>query len=206
MARESGGRDGSGAPRREQDSREKRIEELQRENAKLIHDLDRTTRDLDRTTRDRDRWKRRSEDLKKQLDEARRAAKRQAAPFAKERPQGSGKPGRRSGAQYGRQGSRRRPPRVNETHRAPGNWPTTFTDGRWVPPACHRQAKPAAVVATAMNPTRQSNQPRSRVQDPCPFKLISGSPQTSVGRGAAVSGSARIVAAQPWGSAGRAFT
>ena len=46
MARESGGRDGSGAPRREQDSREKRIEELQRENAKLIHDLDRTTRDL----------------------------------------------------------------------------------------------------------------------------------------------------------------
>ena len=33
-----------------------------------------------------------------------------------------------------------------------------------------------------------------------------GSPQTSVGRGAAVSGSARIVAAQPWGSAGRAFT
>ena len=33
-----------------------------------------------------------------------------------------------------------------------------------------------------------------------------GSPQTSVGRGAAVSGSTRIVAAQPWGSAGRAFT
>ncbi len=126
MARESGGRDGSGAPRREQDSREKRIEELQRENAKLIHDLDRTTRDLDRTTRDRDRWKRRSEDLKKQLDEARRAGKRQAAPFAKERPQGSGKPGRRSGAQYGRQGSRRRPPRVDETHRAPA--PTACPD------------------------------------------------------------------------------
>ena len=78
MAGESGGRVGSGAPRREQDSRDKRIEELQRENAKLIDDLDRTTRDLDRTTRDldrttrdldrttryRDRWKRRSEDLK----------------------------------------------------------------------------------------------------------------------------------------------
>ena len=74
----------------------------------------------------RDRWKRRSEDLKKQLDEARRAGKRQAAPFAKERPQGSGKPGRRSGAQYGRQGSRRCPPRVDETHRAPA--PTACPD------------------------------------------------------------------------------
>ena len=126
MASEGGGRDGSGARRRERDSRDKRIDELQRENAKLTDDLDRTIRDLDRTTRDRDRWKRRSEDLKKQLDEARRAGKRQAAPFAKERPQGSGKPGRRSGAQYGRQGSRRRPPRVDETHRAPA--PTACPD------------------------------------------------------------------------------
>ena len=106
----------SGAARRT-DSRDQGIEKLQRENAKLIddldrttrdldrttRDLDRTTRDLDRTTRDRDRWKRRSEDLKKQLDEARRAGKRQAAPFAKDRPQGTGKrPGRRPGAQYGR--------------------------------------------------------------------------------------------------------
>ena len=126
MAGENGGRDGSGAPRREQDSRDQGIEKLQRENAKLIddldrttRDLDRTTRDLDRTTRDRDRWKRRSEDLKKQLDEARRAGKRQAAPFAKDRPQGTGKrPGRRPGAQYGRQGSRRCSPKVDETHRA----------------------------------------------------------------------------------------
>ena len=86
---------------------------------RTTRDLDRTTRDLDRTTRDRDRWKQRSEDLKKQLDEARRAGKRQAAPFAKDRPQGTGKrPGRRPGAQYGRQGSRRCPPKVDETHRA----------------------------------------------------------------------------------------
>ena len=55
MAGENGGRDGSGAPRREQDSRDQGIEKLQRENAKLIDDLDRTTRDLDRTTRDLDR-------------------------------------------------------------------------------------------------------------------------------------------------------
>ena len=127
MARESGGGDGSKAPRREQDGRDKRIEELQRGNAKLIDELDRTTRELDsttrdrdRVTRDRDRWKRRSEDLRKQLDEARRAGKRQAAPFAKDRPQGSGKqPGRRPGTQYGRQGSRCCRPKVDETHRAP---------------------------------------------------------------------------------------
>ena len=134
MARESGRRGDSNVPRREQDSRDKCIEKLERENAKLIddlartnrdlartnRDLARTNRDLARTSRDRDRWKQRSEHLKKQLDDARRAGRRQAAPFAKDRPQGAGKrPGRRAGAEYGRQGSRRRPPRVDETHAAP---------------------------------------------------------------------------------------
>ena len=52
MARESGGRGGSKALRREQDSRDKGIEELQRKNAKLIDDLARTNRDLVRTNRD----------------------------------------------------------------------------------------------------------------------------------------------------------
>ena len=94
MARESGGRGGSKAPRREQDSRDKGIEELQRKNAKLIDDLARTNRDLARTTRDRDRWKRRGEHLKKQLAAARRAGRRQAAPFAKDRPQPPSRPGR----------------------------------------------------------------------------------------------------------------
>ena len=134
MARESGGRGGSKALRREQDSRDKGIEELQRKNAKLIDDLARTNRDLARTNRDlvrtnrdlvrtnrdRDRWKRRSEHLQKQLAAARRAGRRQAAPFAKDRPQGrSGRPGRRPGARYGRQGCRRRPAGVDETHAAP---------------------------------------------------------------------------------------
>ena len=70
---------------------------------------------------DRDRWKRRSEHLKQQLDAARRAGFRQAAPFAKDRPQGrGGRPGRRAGAHYGRQSV---PPasglQVDETCRAP---------------------------------------------------------------------------------------
>jgi len=120
VASKSGGRGGSKVPRREQDSRDKRIEELERENAKL-------NEDLARTTRDRDRWKRRSEHLKKQLDDARRAGRRQAAPFAKDRPQGrNGRPGRRAGAEYGRQGRRHRPLRVDETHRAPA--PTACPD------------------------------------------------------------------------------
>ena len=39
MGRESGRRGGSNAPRREQDSRDKRIEKLERENGKLVDDL-----------------------------------------------------------------------------------------------------------------------------------------------------------------------
>ena len=42
MARENGRRGGSNVPRREQDSRDNRIEKLERENAKLIDDLART--------------------------------------------------------------------------------------------------------------------------------------------------------------------
>ena len=87
-----------------------RIERLERDKAKLIEE--------------RDRWKRRSEHLEKELDAARRAGRRQAAPFAKDRPQGcGGRPGRRAGAEYGKQGRRRPPARVDETHAAPA--PTT---------------------------------------------------------------------------------
>ena len=71
--------------------------------------------ELARAHRDRDRWKRRSERLKHQLDAARRAGFRQAAPFAKDRPQGhGGRPGRRAGPTYGRRGRRPIPARVDE--------------------------------------------------------------------------------------------
>ncbi len=76
--------------------------------------------ELARAHRDRDRWKRRSERLKHQLDAARRAGFRQAAPFAKDRPQGhGGRPGRRAGPTYGRRGRRPIPARVDETYAAP---------------------------------------------------------------------------------------
>ena len=114
-------------PRTEQDPRDTRIEEQEREIARLREELtrvegdrDRWKRDRDQWKRDRDRWKRRSEHLKQQLDAARRAGFRQAAPFAKDRPQGrGGRPGRRAGARYGRQACRPRPAQVDETHAAP---------------------------------------------------------------------------------------
>ena len=106
MAREKGKRGGSDASRPERDSRDARIKELGREN--------------DRLKRENDRLERENDHLKQQLEASRRAGRRQAAPFAKDRPQGHGKrPGRRPGAQYGRHGCRPRPARVDETHAAP---------------------------------------------------------------------------------------
>ena len=75
---------------------------------------------LTRAEHERDRLKRRNERLEDQLDAARRAGFRQAAPFAKPHRQGTGRPpGRRVGATYGRHGTRPVPPRIDETHDAP---------------------------------------------------------------------------------------
>jgi transposase len=74
---------------------------------------------LTRSERERERLKRRNERLEDQLDAARRAGFRQAAPFAKPHRQGSGRPaGRRAGATYGRHGTRPVPRRIDETHDA----------------------------------------------------------------------------------------
>ena len=108
MARKKGDRGDSQAPGPQRDPRDvRRIERLERDKAKLIEE--------------RDGWKRRSEHLKNELEAARRAGRRQAAPFAKDRPQGSGRrPGRRAGAEYGKHGCRRPPTRVDETLRRAG--------------------------------------------------------------------------------------
>ncbi len=106
MARKKGDQDESDRTGRQRDPRDLRIERLKQDKAKLIEE--------------RDHWKRRSEQLEKELETARRAGKRQAAPFAKDRRQGSGeRPGRRRGADYGKQGRRQPPPRVDEVHAAP---------------------------------------------------------------------------------------
>ena len=112
-------------PRR--DPRDVRIEHLEREKAKLIEDRDhwkRRSEDLQGHSED---LKRRIERLEKELEAARRAGRRQAAPFAKDRRQGTGRrPGRRAGAEYGKQGTRRPPARADETHAAPA--PTRCPD------------------------------------------------------------------------------
>ena len=98
MARKSDDRGGSKGPGPQRDPRDVRIERLERDKAKLIEE--------------RDHWKRRSEHLEKELEAARRAGRRQAAPFAKDRPQDAagfpgGEPGR-STAGRGAAGRRRR--------------------------------------------------------------------------------------------------
>ena len=104
--------DGADVPQREEDPRDTRIKRQDRQIARLREDLA-------QVNRDRDRWKRRSERLQQQLDAARRAGFRQAAPFANDRPQGrGGRPGRRAGVSYGRQACRRRPAQVDQTHAA----------------------------------------------------------------------------------------
>ena len=103
------------------------VERLREELSRRERENDRQKRQIDGLRRQDERQKREIERLKQQLAEARRAGRRQAAPFAKDRPQGRGRrPGRRPGAEYGRQGWRPRPARVDETHAAPV--PTTCPD------------------------------------------------------------------------------
>ena len=88
---------------------------------KGVHrDNDRLRRHNDGLQRQNDRLRRENEHLKQQLATERRAGRRQAAPFAKKRSQGrGGRPGRRPGTRYGRQGRRACPAHVDETLAAP---------------------------------------------------------------------------------------
>ena len=93
---------------------------LKQQNDGLQRENDRQKRQIDGLRRQDERQKRKIEHLRGQLAAARRAGFRQAAPFAKNRPQGrGGHPGRRAGARYGRQASRPRPERVDQTLEAP---------------------------------------------------------------------------------------
>ena len=94
--------------RRHTDDRDELIKRHQEELAHVRDALVRAERQRRAVERERDRLQRRNERLQRQLDAARRAGFRQAAPFAKDRPQGCGRrPGRRAGGAYGR---RARPP------------------------------------------------------------------------------------------------
>ena len=116
MAREKGRRGGSNAAQPERDSRDARITELERENDRLKRENNRLERENDRLERETDRLERETDHLKQQLESVRRAGRRQAAPFAKDRPQGDGKrPGRRSGAARSTAGTDAVPARLGST-------------------------------------------------------------------------------------------
>lgn len=66
-----------------------------------------------------ERLERRVQELLRALEEARRAGKRQAAPFSRHQPKADpAKPGRKAGAQYGHRSQRPIPPAIDQTLQA----------------------------------------------------------------------------------------
>jgi transposase len=107
------------------------IIEQQREIARLREDLRRSEAERQRLRRENDR-------LKDELEAARRAGTRQAAPFSRgTRVAQPTRAGRKPGAQYGRRAHRRPPPRVDETYTAP------------LPSTCPQCAAPVRAVRVA---------------------------------------------------------
>lgn len=82
--------------------------------------IERLREDLRRSEAERQRLRRENEKLKEELDAARRAVYRQAAPFARGTTVAQPRvPGRKAGAAYGRQGHRPIPAHIDETYDAP---------------------------------------------------------------------------------------
>jgi len=91
-------------------------EQLRRDNERVKRENDRLREENAKLERERDRLRREIERLTHALDAARRAGKRQAAPFSKGAPTPQPKPsGRRAGRHHGRHGHRRPPTHIDET-------------------------------------------------------------------------------------------
>jgi transposase len=97
-------------------SREKLIEELERQE----RENEQLRRERDRYRQERDRLRKKIERLEDDLDEARRALHRQAAPFSRGTPRRRPcRPGRKAGVAYGRKAHRPVPRQIDECHAAP---------------------------------------------------------------------------------------
>jgi transposase len=82
-------------------------------------EIERLHEDLRRSEAERQRLRRENEKLKDELEAARRAVSRQAAPFARgTRVAVPRRPGRHAGAGYGRRAHRRVPSQIDETYEA----------------------------------------------------------------------------------------
>jgi transposase len=97
-----------------------RIQELEEENARLRRENERLKQEQARLERVKERFRQERDRFKHELDLARRAAKRQAAPFSKGEPKANPKrPGRKPGKKYGRKVHRAIPTRVDEEIQVP---------------------------------------------------------------------------------------
>ena len=97
-----------------------RTDALRRENAQLRHELKRSEAERARIERERAQLERENGRLRDELEAARRAGARQAAPFSKGAPKRRPRrPGRHAGPRYGRRGQRPVPAAVRETHDVP---------------------------------------------------------------------------------------
>lgn len=95
---------------------EREREQLQRDRDELKRDRDQLQRDQERLERERDRLRHEIERLTQALEAARRAGKRQAAPFSKGAPAAQPRrPGRRRGRRHGGHAHRRPPTTIDET-------------------------------------------------------------------------------------------
>jgi transposase len=95
-------------------------EKLRRENEKLRHEKELLERDKELVEKEKEKLRQDRDRLKHELDLARRAAKRQAAPFSKGEPKAHPRrPGRKPGVRYGRKGHRPIPPTVDEEIQVP---------------------------------------------------------------------------------------
>lgn len=93
---------------------------LRRDNDRLRDALADVEHDRDRLRRDNERLRHEVERLREELEAARRAGRRQAAPFSKGEPASTPKrPGRKPGAAHGRHAHRPVPPHVDETFQVP---------------------------------------------------------------------------------------
>lgn len=97
-----------------------RIKKLEKENKKLRREIKGLVREQERVEKQRERLREERDRLKQELSKARRAGKRQAAPFSKGEPQKAPKrPGRKAGPGYGRKANRKIPKKVDEEIRVP---------------------------------------------------------------------------------------
>jgi transposase len=101
--------------RRDIDQSRRESERLREDNARLERERADLARERERLERERDRLRREIDRLTQALEAARRAGKRQAAPFSKGAPTPAPKrAGRRVGRRHGRHGHRRSPGQIDE--------------------------------------------------------------------------------------------